>query len=73
METTRKKAHLTPKILNGLLSNVRESFYLLDTGLLKSCERRTFINWQIEQILNSKLYTQVIVVGLRPMHQFETR
>ena len=36
----RKKAHLTPKIMTGLLSNVKDSFYLIDSGVVKKHQDR---------------------------------
>lgn len=64
----RKKASLTPKILNALLSNVKESFYLIDnTNIRTPQDRSQLINSQIETLLDSKLYGSVILIGLRKL------
>jgi len=64
----RKKATLTPKLFNALLSNVKDSFYLIDNTVLSSpVDKHNLINSQIEVLLDSKLYGTVIVLGLRKM------
>lgn len=71
MLNTRKRASLTPKILAGLLSNVKDSFYLIETGVIKSHSERNFlVNYQIETMLSSKLYGCVLVLGFRPRTEF---
>lgn len=64
----RKKASLTPKLLNALLSNVKESFYLIDNTVVRTLsDRNNLINSQIETLLDSKLYGAVMVLGLRQL------
>ena len=72
MLNTRKKASLSPKILAGLLSNVKDSFYLIETGVIRSHSERNFlINHQIETMLQSKLYGCVVVLGFRPRSELQ--
>ena len=48
---------MTPKLFNALLSNVKESFYLIDNTVVRSShDRNLLINSQIEALLDSKLY-----------------
>ena len=62
---------MSPKILAGLLSNVKDSFYLIETGVIKSHHERNFLtNYQIETMLLSKLYGCVLVLGFRPRTEF---
>ena len=45
----RKKATLTPKIYQGLISNVKESFYLVDYTKSPDYSVRNYLtNYQIE-------------------------
>ena len=62
-----RKAKLTPKLLQAHLSNVKDSFYLLDnTALPTPAHRRTLVNQHIEIMLTSKLYgANVILIALR--------
>jgi len=65
-ETFKKRASLTPKLLQGHLSNVKDSFYLIDNTVLSGIQTQAFINQHIELLMNSKLYGEVIVLGFRP-------
>ena len=68
MVEVRKKAHLTPKLLQGHLSNVKDSLYLLDNTVLQSSSaRHSFINQHIEIMASSKLYGDVILLSFRPV------
>ena len=66
-ETLLKKASLTPKLLQGHLSNVKDSFYILENMVLSGMQTKIFVNQHIELLLNSKLYGEVIVLGFRPL------
>ena len=62
----RKKASLTSKLLQGHVSNVKESFYLFDqTKCHSKAVRNTLINNQIETLLKSQLYGAVVLVSFR--------
>ena len=66
----RKKATLTPKIYQGLISNVKESFYLVDYTKSPDYSVRNYLtNYQIEQILTSTLFGTVILLNFRNLNQ----
>jgi hypothetical protein len=70
VEAARKKATLTPKLLQAHISNVKESFYLFDhTKCVDQNTRNALINHQIETLLQSKLYGQVILLSFRKYGQ----
>jgi hypothetical protein len=63
---TRKKANLTAKLIQGHVSNVKESFYLFDeTKCQSKAVRNHLINHQIETLLKSQLYGSVVLVSFR--------
>ena len=63
---TRKKAQLSPKLLQAHLSNVKESLYLFDhTKVVGTAQRNFLINYQLETLLQSKLYGPVILFSFR--------
>ena len=63
---TRKKAILSPKLFQAHLSNVKESLYLFDhTKVVGTAQRNFLINYQLETLLQSKLYGPVILLSFR--------
>lgn len=65
-KTLRKKAVLASKLLQAHISNVKESFYLFDHSKATDQNiKNTLINYQIESLLQSKLYGAVILVSFR--------
>ena len=65
-KTLRKKAVLAPKLIQAHISNVKESFYLFDHSKATDQNiKNTLMNYQIESLLQSKLYGAVILVSFR--------
>jgi hypothetical protein len=65
-----KKATLTNKLLQGHVSNVKDSFYLFDqTKCHSKGIRNMLINNQIETLAKSSLYGAVVVVSFRGLDE----
>jgi hypothetical protein len=63
-----KRASLAPKVMTGMLSNVKDSFYLIDHSVIKKHTDRTqWVSSQITQMKQSKLYGKVVVLCLQSL------